>query len=241
MTCAPSANVTSHGDTAPYYASHGCLLPSTTTTTTTSLHHHMGPPATVPEEHACPKRIVQRFIALRQAVLIDAAVALLDPAVQLSYPGLPYGKSVADWKRYAGTVHARIDVEYSWQVVQQGAHAAQVMRRGCVRGRPGQAVLEVFELHESNPGNWVIGAMYLRRAPRQWTLWWGGGGNRTTGGLRQSKQHHQQSATRWSLPSQRYERDMLQGDASEDDGCHLGNNKDLYDSSDDYYLCHGDE
>ena len=194
------------------------------------------PPST-PEEQDSPKRTVQRFVALRQAGQVEAAAALLDPSVQVSYPGIPYTKTVDDWKRLQQQNNHRnnatlmmVDRDYAWQVLQKGAHAAQVVRRGCVRARPREAVIEVFELHEHGSANtsateWVIAAMYLRRAPRQWTLF---------GGLH--KKNKQPTKGRLSLSSQRLEREMLQGDSSEQ-GYHDNNyhHHQYNASSDDYY------
>lgn len=170
-----------------------------------------------------PKMVVQRFLHLCQQGEMGAAAHLLDPAVQVSYPGQAYIKSAADWQR---TARGMDPYYYAWQVLQQGAHANQVVRRGCVRSRPHETVIEVFELHEtttaqqqqggggsSNNGTiMVIGAMYLRRAPRQWTIF----GNP---GLRSSNHKKNKKALtdgRLSVPSQRLQRDMLQGDILEE-------------------------
>lgn len=189
------------------------------------------PPST-PEEQDSPKRIVQRFVALRQAGQVEAAAAVLDPSLQASYPGLPYTKTVDEWKRtHKNNAMIVVDRDYAWQVLQKGAHPSQVMRRGCVRGRPREAAIEVFELHECTTkggaaGEWVIAAMYLRRAPRQWTLF---------GGLHK-KSRQQSTKGCLSIPSQRLEREMLQGDSSEQ-GFHDSHYQyhQYNDSSDDYY------
>ena len=210
----------------------------TTTTVRRQIFTTTPLPATAEQNHDdSPKRTVHHFIAFRQAGNIEAAAALLDAKVQVSYPHQPYGKTVADWKRLASV--AAIDANHAWQVLQTGAHAAQVVRRGSVRGRR-EAVLEVFELHQNgNSDDWVIGAMYLRRAPRQWTFWGGAGKNKKRQLRNNNNNKSISKENRLSIPSQRLQREMLQGDSSDHEYYYSGDSHDAYDSyydsSENYY------
>jgi len=126
-------------------------------------------------EAVTPIQIVFTFLQLLQHGNVSAAAQMLDDAVQVSYLGQPFCGSAVTWAvRQRQQGRSRNQKKGVWQPLQPGVHEHQVIRKGCLAN--GVPVVEVFELHhapwapQDHNETLCIGAMYQRRAPKQWIM-----------------------------------------------------------------------
>lgn len=115
-----------------------------------------------------PVQIVYDFLALVSLGRYqDAARQFLDESVTVSIPGRPFCVSSAVWVQHE-RLYGSVDKSHVWHILERGAHNYQVVRRGQEK-KGHRAVVQVFELCPDSADPRIV-AMYLRSAPRQWSL-----------------------------------------------------------------------
>ena len=138
------------------------------------------PPAAITEEEQQQPppldalQVIRLFLQYCAHGQYAQAMTLLDPHVQVSYPGLPFIKTARQW--YRATQQQQ---QHAWggannvrwaEAPQEGCCPGQVIRRCRAHGN-NSGMIEVFQVDTADAvgsSSPRIMAMYLRKAPSKW-------------------------------------------------------------------------